>query len=151
MTNSGYGGIINRGGVSGARNPYGEKAQEHAEKYYGLVRSMKTDVIHIAQNTGFSEEQIQSIKSYIFYDEHDLGGDAPEMFEPDFMMSESWKRLIEGKIQPHDITLLNHELAEIELVREGLSQSKAHIIATKMYDYAKEAREFYDKIKKYRD
>ncbi len=151
LTSSNKSGIINAGGISGARNPHSRKAKEHAERYYNAVRSMRTDVSQIAKSTGLSEEQIRTIKNYIFFDKHDLGGNTPELFDPDFMMAESWKRLIEGKPQPHDVTLLHHELMEQELVKQGCSQSEAHIITSKKYNYAKEAAEFYDKIKKYSD
>lgn len=139
------------GGVSGARNPYGDKAQEHANKYYDLVRSMKTDVSKISKATGFSEDEIQKVKDFIFNEKHDLGGSANERFEPDYMMSESWKRLIAGNPEPHDITLINHEITECELMKQGYTQVEAHIIASKKYNYAKEATEFYGKIEKYKD
>ena len=65
--------IMKSGAVSGARNPYSNAANKHAERYYGLVRSMTTDVKKIAETTGYSEQEIQGIKNYIFIDEHDLG------------------------------------------------------------------------------
>lgn len=136
---------------SGARNPNGEKAKEHAIRYYELIRSMKTDVRKIAHTTGFSEQQIQDVKNYIFYEKHDLGGEELEFFKPDFMMSESWKRLSQGNPEPHDMTLIRHEIMEIDLVKEGYSQDEAHTITSKKYNYDKEATEFYDKIKKYSD
>lgn len=138
------------GGISGARNPYGDKAQEHANKYYGLVRSMKTDVPKIAEATGFSEDEIQKVKDFIFNDKHDLGGTEKERFEPDYMMSESWKRLIAGAPEPHDITLIFHEITECELIEQGYTQAEAHIIASKKHNYAQEAEEFYDRIEKYK-
>jgi hypothetical protein len=138
------------GAISGARNPYGKAAEIHAEKYYGLVRSMTTDVIKIAKTTGYTEKEIQEIKNYIFYDKHDLGGTEPERFQPDYMMGESWRRLIEGKPERHDLTLINHEIMEKNLINEGLSQEKAHEITSEKYNYDKEATEFYGKIKKYR-
>lgn len=143
--------IQDSGGISGARNPYGAKAQEHANKYYGLVRSMKTDVPKIAKATGFSESEIQKVKNFIFNEKHDLGGIEKELFEPDYMMSESWQRLIDGKPQPHDITLINHEIMESSLIKQGYTQAEAHIMASEKYNYAKEAAEFYDRIEKYRD
>lgn len=51
------------GAVSGARNPYGKTSEEYAKKYYGLVRSIKTDVQKIAKTTGYSEKEIQRIKT----------------------------------------------------------------------------------------
>lgn len=144
-------GIIKSGAVSGARNPNGQKAKKHAEKYYGLVRSMKNDVSKIANVTEFSEDEIWTVKKFIFYDKHDLGGEMPERFEPDYMMSESWRRLIAGKPLPHDITMIKHEILEKNLMDNGYSQHDAHILASKKYNYAKEADEFYGKIKKYKD
>ena len=61
-------GIMKSGAVSGARNPHSKEARAHAERYYGLVRSMKTDVSRIAK----AEEDIRAIKYYIFMEKHDL-------------------------------------------------------------------------------
>ncbi len=138
------------GGISGARNPFSKEADEHANRYYGLVRSMKTDVTKIAKTTGMSENEIQSVKEYIFYEKHDLGGEEPELFEPDYMMAESWQRLVEGKPEPHDITMIRHELLEQELMQTGLTQYEAHNIASQTYNYSKEAEEYHANIKKYK-
>lgn len=151
VDNSGESGIMKSGAISGARNPYGNKAQEHAEKYYGLVRSMSSDVLKIAETTGFSAEQIKNVKNFIFYEKHDLGGEEPEYFKPDYMMGESWRRLIAGKPESHDITLIKHEIMEQTLMKQGHTQAEAHKIASQNYNYAKEAAEFYDKVKKYND
>ena len=143
--------IIKSGAVSGARNPSSKEAREHAERYYGLVRSMKTDVARISETTGFAEEDIQTVKNYIFMEKHDLGGAELEYFAPDYMMAESWQRLIDGKPELHDITLLNHEIMERDLMKKGIPQNEAHIKASGKYNYAKEAGEYYAKIKKYKN
>lgn len=111
---------------------------------------MTTDVKRIAKTTGYSEAEIQSIKNYIFLDKHDLGGAEPEYFKPDYMMGESWRRLIAGTPEPHDLTLIKHELMEKKLMLDGMSQDEAHIVTSRIYNYDKEATEFYDKIKKHR-
>ena len=144
-------GIMKSGAVSGARNPSSKEAREHAERYYGLVRSMKTDVARISETTGFAEEDIQTVKSYIFMEKHDLGGKEPEYFAPDYMMAESWQRLIDGKPELHDITLLNHEIMERDLMKKGIPQNEVHIKESGKYNYAKEAGEYYAKIKKYKN
>ena len=108
--------IIKAGAISGARNPLGKKAETHAVAYYESVRHMKTDVARIAKTTGFSEKEIQDIKNFIFYDKHDLGDGEPKRFEPDFMMAESWKRLINGTPEAHDITMIKHEITERKLI-----------------------------------
>lgn len=151
LENSEKGSTIKSGAVSGARNPYGDKAKAHAQKYYGLVRSMTTDVPKIAKATGLSESDIQAIKDFIFNEKHDLGGGEPEYFEPDYMMAESWQRLIEGKPEKHDLTLIMHENMERKLMQEGMSQEEAHIVTSQKYNYSKEASAFYGKIEKYSD
>lgn len=147
---SSKGGIIKSGAVSGARNPYGKAANKHAALYYGIVRSMTTDAKRIAETTGYSEQEIQIVKNYIFIDEHDLGDQGVKQFDPDYMMGESWRRLIEGKPEPHDLTLIHHEIMERKLIQEGMSQDEAHIKATEKYNYDKEAHKFYGKIKKFK-
>lgn len=138
------------GAISGARNPNSKKAKEHAERYYGLVRSMKSDVPKIAKATGYTEKEIQEIKDFIFITRHDLGGGKLEYFEPDFMMAESWRRLISGKPEKHDLTLLKHEIMEKKLMQQGYTQAEAHDKTSKIHNYDKEANEFYGKIKKYK-
>lgn len=138
------------GAVTGARNPFGRAADKHAEKYYGLIRSMTTDVQKIAKNTGYSEKEIQAIKNYLFIDIHDLGDAGEKRFDPDFMIAESWQRLMEGRQEAHDITLIKHEIYEKELMKSGLSQNDAHKQTSLLYNYAEEAYEYYAKIKKYK-
>lgn len=139
--------------VSGGRitNPYGKAATAHAERYYGLVRNMKNDVSRIAKNTGFPEEDIQRIKNFIFLEKHDLGHGEPEYFAPDFAMAQSWQRLIDGKAKPHDLTLLRHETLENKLMDSGISQSEAHIQASKKYNYTKGSDDYYGALKKHKD
>lgn len=141
---------IESGAISGARNPYGDAANEHAKRYYGLVRKMNTDVSRIAKTTGIPEKDIQEIKDYLFIQKHDLGDQEIKRFEPDYMIGESWKRLLDGSPEPHDLTLLSHELMEKELIAKGLTQNEAHIQATAKYNYDKEAHQYYGKIKKYK-
>ena len=135
------------GGITGALDPDGQAAEEHAARYYAAVRKMTTDVQRIAQNTGFSEAQIQEIKSFIFLEKHDLGDGRIDYFDPSYTMAESWQRLIDGKqILEHDITLLQHETMERSLMQQGYSQSEAHLLTCKKYNYEKEARQYYDQI-----
>lgn len=134
--------------VSGALDPSSKKASKHAEQYYESVRKMKTDYKKIALNTGLDANEIKRIKNYLFVNEHKLIT-GKKRFDPDYMIAESWRRLIEGKgIQPHDLTMLNHEILEHKLVLSGLSQDDAHKLATERYNYNKEAIEYHAKISK---
>lgn len=139
--------------ISGARitNIESTAARAHAERYYGLVRSMTTDVAKIAKNTGLPESLIQKIKDFVFLEEHDLGGPVPERFAPSFAMAQSWQRLINGNPEPHDITLLLHEQMERELMETGLTQDEAHIETSKIYNYAKESDDYYAALKEHKN
>lgn len=136
------------GAISGALNPDSDRADEHAKQYYEAVRKMSTDVKRISENTGYSQDLIQSIKDFVFNEKHDLG-DRIDYFDPDYKMAQSWQRLIDGKdIMPHDLTLLRHEEMEKKLMKQGYSQEEAHKLTSVKYNYDKEAREFYDKANK---
>ena len=39
---------------------------------------------------------------------------------------------------------------EKDLIEQGMTQEEAHIRTTKIYNYGKEANEYYGKIKKYK-
>lgn len=136
--------------ITGARiiNEYSKEAFAHADKYYGLVRSMKTDYIKIANNTGFNTSDIKMIKEYLFINEHIIDGE-PKRFESDFAIAQSWQRLINGDYIDLDILLLNHEKYENELVNKGFSQYDAHIEATKKYNYNEASKEHYANLRKH--
>ena len=137
--------------ISGGLNPGSKEAEAHAERYYELVRKMTTDVQRIAENTGFDEDLIRSIKSFVFLEKHDLGDGRYDYFDPSYLMAQSWQRMIDGKnILPHDLTLLKHEEMERELIQQGLSQREAHDITSEVYNYSKEAREYYGEIEKHK-
>lgn len=138
--------------VSGAiTDILGVKAQAHAELYYNEIRTMKTDIDKISINTGIPREKIARIKNYLFMDYHNLGGKY-ERFVPDFAIAQTWQGLMSnnGKdIKPHDLTLLKHELLEMDFIdNKGMSQSEAHNLVEKVYNYQKESEDYYDSIKR---
>ena len=152
LTNENKGGIMsvggekmNAGGIFGALDPNSAEADKHATRYYEFVRSTNSDVDSIASNTGIESETIQNIKNYLFVDEHNLGG-VLQRFDPNYDISQSWQRLWQGdNIQTHDMTLLRHEIYERELVKQGNSQNKAHVIASEKYNYTKEVYDYHAK------
>ena len=123
-------------------NPHSPQAEEHAERYYGLVRSMKTDCSKIAANTGFRVEDIQRIKNHVFYKEHELYDGKFGRFGTDYEMAQSWQRLIDGRnIQTRDLVLLNHEFLESIFESEGLNAAESHKKTEKIYNYSDALRE----------
>ncbi len=144
-------GIIKSEAISGALNPISDEAEKHAKTYYQAIRKMTPYCKRIAENTGYTEEQIKEIKDFIFMCKHDLGQGKLEYFVPNYEMAQSWQRLIEGKnIQPHDLTLLRHEIMEKELMLKGMTQDEAHIATSKVYNYKKECEEYYAEIEKHK-
>ena len=109
---------------------------------------MKTDVSRIAKNTGFSGYDVNRVKNYLFMESHQLD-DGYRRFDPSFVIATSWQRLLQNKFEPHDITLLRHELLEMELVASGMEQRTAHNYAENKFNYGKESNEYYDRIKKH--
>lgn len=123
-------------------------AEQHADMYYEEIRHMNTDIQKIADNTGFTRSQIQIVKNYLFNDEHEIYGEL-KRFDPNFAIAESWRRLAfdPKNIKPHDLTLLNHEIMEMELVIKGIPQDVAHDITSEKYNYPEESREFYRNLR----
>lgn len=149
-----YAGIIDflkkkiSGAITGALDPDGKEAEEHAIRFYEEVRHRTTDCRKIAKNTGFNVNEIKNIKNYIFIDKHYLD-DGYRRFDPDYEMGQSWQRLTEGKnIQEHDIIMLKHESFERKLVSSGMSQDEAHLESSLKYNYNEALEEYYDKIGK---
>ena len=109
----------------------------HAEQYYESVRKRNTDreIVRIAKNTGFSQDDIRAVYLHVFENYYDLEG-GKKRFDPDYDMAQSWSRLFDGKnIQKHDITLLHHELMESKLMAKGKDYDTAHKITQEKYDY----------------
>nr|DAR57191.1 MAG TPA: hypothetical protein [Caudoviricetes sp.] len=109
----------------------------HAEQYYESVRKRNTEreIVRIAKNAGFSQDDIRSVYLHVFENYYDLEG-GKKRFDPDYDMAQSWSRLFDGKnIQKHDITLLNHELMESKLMAKGMDYVTAHKITQEKYDY----------------
>ena len=127
-------------GAAGAIPRSDKRRQDaHAERFYEEVRKRTGDVESIAQNSGFSVEDVQKIKQHVFFDTHSLGEAEPTRFDPDYDMAVSWQRLTDGNgIQEMDMVLLQHELMELNLMSKyGLSYREAHEATEKLYNYRK--------------
>ena len=134
--------------ICGARigNILSPEASDIAAILYEQFRR-RNDCFTVANNSGFTIEQIQLVKYYVFFEKHYNRRNKFVPFEPSYDMAESWRRLSEksGKnIKPHDILLLQHELLEIAiLAQNNMSQMEAHEIANKMYNYQQASDAYY--------
>lgn len=142
--------------ISGGRivDIYSEKAQKFAVMYYEEIRHMTTDCERIAKHTGLPISEIQKIKSYLFEDNSYFDDDINvwRRFDPDCAIAQSWQRLLlNDNIRSHDITLLKHEIFEMELKEKypNIDHMLAHKLASEKYDYPMEADAYYDSLKKH--
>ena len=146
--------IIN---ITGARitNPYSDEADDFAQMYYKEIRSFSTDCEHISKNIDIPTESIRSIKNYLFINKSKYNADSNtwELFDPDCAIAQSWQRLMIGKdIKPHDLTLIKHELLEMEIKssNKNISHDDAHEMASQKYNYHKEADLYYVNLEKHK-
>lgn len=151
IANSGKGAIMQSGAESGAQtnetDPFNKKREKSAADYYEQVRNRNRtfEIAAVAKNTGYSETDIDTIFSHIFELEHLFRDGTIHRFFPDYYMQHSWMRLREGKnIQPHDLVLLMHELAEAKIMGKGtdIVYEDAHEIVEKTYNYKKALIEY---------
>lgn len=70
-------------------------------------------------------------------------------FDSNFAIAESWRRLAFDfqNVKSHDITLLRHEIMEMELVIKGTPQNIAHDITSERYNYPEESKSFYRNLR----
>lgn len=142
---------------SGARitDTLSKEGREFAEMYYDEIRNFSTDAKRIAENLGKKESDIKRIKAYLFEEDvlFDVKTGKWRRFDPDCAIAQSWQRLMIGKdIKPHDKTLIEHELLEMQIKKEnpGIDHNRAHEMASQKYNYAKEAEEYYGSLKEYK-
>ena len=128
-------------------DPDGNKRQGIAEKLYEQTRNRNPmyEVRAIAKNSGMSEADIKKVYDHIYTNEHLFKDGTIHLFDPDYEMAQSWQRLRNNNnIQPHDITLLKHELAEYNIMGESIDieYEPVHNEVTKKYNYQKELMQY---------
>jgi SPP1 gp7 family putative phage head morphogenesis protein len=140
--------------ATGARilDPNSESAVEWAKGYYEEIRHKSTDCKKISEKTGIPIKDVKKIKEYLFVNGKYMDSNGVERsFYADPAIAQSWQRLAEGKeILPHDLTMLNHELLEMEIKKNNpnISHEDAHDQASLVYNYAEEVKEYYATRKK---
>lgn len=141
--------VYNKGAISGAyddkNDPYGEKRDAHAERYYTALRnSKKSSVVEaIANNTGVDKTIVSHVYDHLLVNEYELDGGI-KRFDSDYNIAQSLQRLRSGKdIQEHDLILLQHEAMEYDLMHnEGMKYDEAHAKTNETYDYASALKKF---------
>lgn len=132
---------LETGAYNNVNDPYFKKREKIAKKLYEEIRNRKREyeIIAVANNSGFSTEEIDIVFSHIFEKEHLFEDGTVRKFDPGYYMAHSWMRLREGKnIQQHDIILLHHELEEAKIMNKDLAipYEKAHNIVNEKWNYS---------------
>ncbi|OII64662.1 hypothetical protein BJP40_19785 [Streptomyces sp. CC53] len=125
-----------------------------AEDAYANFLQDSHDVTAIAEHTrsverangssGFSEQEVASIKKHVFDTEHPIidqetGQVVIRKFDADAEIADAWIRLRSGNAIPEDYLLLEHELAELGYLRDnpGSTYQAAHSFANQSYNWQK--------------
>ena len=122
----------NAGALSNKTDPFGRKREKHAISYYEEIRNRRSDYVikRISKNGGVSEKAAKNIYEHVFVEKHIFADGTERQFDPDYDMSESFRRILEGK-----------NMKKYNMVYED-----AHSLAEQKYNYKKELDEFLERI-----
>lgn len=128
-----------KGALNDANDPYGRKREKHAESYYEEIRNRKQSYVvnRMAKNAGISKKSAQNIYEHVFVNKHTFKDGTVKLFDPDYDMAESFRRILEGKnIKPHDLIMIKHENLELNLMKKyNLIYEDAHELTDRKYNY----------------
>lgn len=143
---------LKSGALNKKNDPLGRKREAHAKRYYKELANRKpyTVINRIAKNGNISKKSAKNIYNHIFVESHRFADGSTHMFDPDYDMAESFRRILDGKdIKSHDIILLKHENLELNLMKKyNLAYEDAHNLAVRKYDYEKALDEFLKEVEK---
>lgn len=139
-----------KGALNNIHDPYGKKRDKHAVSYYEEIRNRKPVYVinRIAKNANISKRSAKSIYEHIFINKHTFRDGEVKLFDPDYDMAESFRRILEGKnIKPHDIIMIKHENLELNLIKKyNLVYEDAHELTNKKYNYQNALDEFLKEV-----
>lgn len=115
-----------------------EKAQRMYHEF--IERKEAPQATVVADHTGFSKRSVEQVYEHMFTSKHKFEEGPIRQFDPSYDMAQSWQRLISKdnkSIRKSDILMLEHEMFESILMKDGLTYEKAHLETSKIYDYAR--------------
>ncbi|MFI5522654.1 WXG100 family type VII secretion target [Streptomyces platensis] len=108
----------------------------------GAISKNSREVVRGDGSTGFSEEEVSTIKKHVFDTEHPIedyetGKVVTRKFDADPEIADAWIRLRSGNALPEDHVLLEHELTELKYLREHpeATYQEAHRVANESYNW----------------
>lgn len=112
-----------------------KKRTKIATPVYETIRN-QDDIAAVAKSSGFSKEDIETIKLHVFVNKHIMYDGDIERFVPSYDMAVAWNRLVAGNPEERDILLLKHELLESQVEKKyNLTASEAHAMAKAKYNW----------------
>lgn len=148
-----YGAIYRQSGaLSGALNdkndPWQERRDEHAARYYEFLRNIKKDTVvdRWVKSTGMRRKSIEKIYDHLLINEYELTV-GKHRFDVSYEMAQSMQRLFLGQgVRSYDILMMKHERLEYELMnRYGYSYDEAHDLTNIKYNYEQARRNYHGK------
>lgn len=143
---------LKSGALNIKNDPLGRKREAHAKRYYEEITNRKpyTVINRIAKNGNISKKSAKNIYNHVFVESHRFADGSTRMFDPDYDMAESFRRILDGKdIKSHDIVLIKHENLELNLMKKyNLAYEDAHNLAVRKYDYEKALDDFLKEVEK---
>jgi len=111
--------------------------EQQAQAFYDTcVSNGDSDVVLIANSTGFSYDDVLAIKKHIMEEEHLFENGSVRKFDANIDQALAWQRLMQNRATETDILLLNHELRELNYMKKtGCTYEKAHKYSSKKYDW----------------
>ena len=133
-----------KGALTSQNDPRFKKRKAHAKQYYEGVRNSdgQSIITNVSKNSGIAVEDVTKAINHLFYEKHDLEK-GYTYFEEDYDISESIRRLREGKnIQAHDLILIRHEAMEADYMKSGMAFEEAHAKTEEQFNYTLALRAF---------
>lgn len=117
-----------------------DRIDQLGDQMYEEFRMTNDDIVEIANNTGWSVEDVTTVKNHVFNDvvlkDDGVYGTLDSYYE----QALAWQRLIDGNYFKSDVLLLEHELFEATYYNHfhpinGCTLRDAHNFTTDYYDW----------------
>ena len=141
-------GSFSSGAIRGTTYEAQKRMEAHARLYYEELRNRDIDYMlsQICEASGLSESEARSAFNHLLVEEHDLD-DGRRRFDPDYEISQSIQRILEGReVFEHDRLLFRHEALEAVYMKAGKSYDEAHYLANLKYNYENALNDWLDAL-----
>lgn len=117
-----------------------DRIDQLGDQMYEEFRMTNDDIAEIANNMGWSVEDVTTVKNHVFNDVVLKGDGVYGTLDSYYEQALAWQRLIDGNYFKSDVLLLEHELFEVTYYNNfhpinGCTVRDAHEFTTNYYDW----------------